>query len=505
MSLMGKHREMLKMNDEIGEIENSIQQLVSGNLDITMQLEQFDLLGELARDIQQISTSFNGYINEIAHVLSHLSAGNMAVSFARDINYQGDFVPIKNALHKIRHSLNKSFEEINGLTHEIDLLCGQVENGSNQIAQNAIDQAELINSLSGTISEITEQTTSNTENVRKAAEDINAIQKEAGVGREYIEQMVASIEKVQSSSRDISGIISIIDGMAQQSKLLALNASIEAARAGEAGRGFSIVANEVGVLAQKSADAVKQTTELIGHSILTARESADIAGRTSESFKSIQEAIGSVTKLCTEVAEASEEQTARLKDTSGIIADISGVVQNNAAYAEESCAGVAQLSEASLKLRAVMGRYRLKQQGGAEVKLEDSGRLDQGIQDKLLALLHKALTMEEVDAALEGTIKEQKDFECLYVIDAAGKQLSHTIMNQDIIAEQDENFKPAMPGDYHGEKKYFRQAIKKPGEWYVSVEYISTATGGLCKTLSYAYEGMDRNTYVICVDLICRY
>ena len=89
MNLMRKRTEIFKMNGEIGEIENSIQQLVNGNLDITMQMEQFDLLGNLAADIQQISTAFNGYINEISHVLSHLSAGNMAVSFAKDINYQG--------------------------------------------------------------------------------------------------------------------------------------------------------------------------------------------------------------------------------------------------------------------------------------------------------------------------------------------------------------------------------------------------------------------------------
>ncbi len=504
MNLMRKRAKVIKMNGEIGEIESTIQQLVNGNLDITMQMEQFDLLGNLAIDIQQISTAFNGYINEISHVLSHLSAGNMAVSFDKDVHYQGDFVPIKNALHKIKHSLNKSFEEINDLTHEVDRLCDQVENGSNQITQNAIDQAELINNLSGTIYEITRQTTINTQNVRKAAEDINTIQTEAKVGREYIEQMVDSIKKVQSSSQDISSIISIIDEMANQSKLLALNASIEAARAGEAGRGFSIVANEVGILAQKSADAVKQTTELINHSILTAKESSRIAQKTSESFKSIQGSIESVTTLCEEVAEASEEQTNRLKHTSDIISDISGVVQNNAAYAEENCAGVTELSELTSKLRAIMSRYRLAKQGDT-VKIVNNSQLDKEVQERLFSLLEKATTTKEVDTVLENIIKDQKDFECLYVIDSLGKQLSHTIMNPEIIAEQDENFKPAMPGDYHGEKKYYRQAIKNANEWYVSVDYISTATGGLCKTLSYAYEAQDKKTYVICVDLICKY
>lgn len=78
-------------------------------------------------------------------------------------------------------------------------------------------------------------------------------------------------------------------------------------------------------------------------------------------------------------------------------------------------------------------------------------------------------------------------------------------MNPELLVEQDENFKPAMPGDYYGRKKYFRQAIKNPDEWYTSLEYISTATGGLCKTLSYSYSNKDQQRYVICIDLICRF
>ena len=131
--------------------------------------------------------------------------------------------------------------------------------------------------------------------------------------------------------------------------------------------------------------------------------------------------------------------------------------------------------------------------------------MNKALQDKLVTQLRKASAPREIDSLLEEIIQEEKDFECLYVIDGDGNQLSNTIMNPAIIAEQDENFRPAMPGDYHGDKKYYRQAIKKPKEWYVSVDYISTATGGLCRTLSYAYEGNDGKTFVICVDLICTY
>ena len=118
-SNMEKRQDLKKMTVEATELINNTHQLVSGNLDIFINTQDYKLLGELANDINQISTTFTGYINEIAHILSHLSAGNMAVSSANDLNYKGDFVPIKNALHKIKNSLNHSFEEINiekGLT-----------------------------------------------------------------------------------------------------------------------------------------------------------------------------------------------------------------------------------------------------------------------------------------------------------------------------------------------------------------------------------------------------
>lgn len=115
---MWKRQDYKKMTFEAGELREHTHQLVDGKLDLSIHAEDYLQLKELANDINQISTTFNGYINEIAHILSHLSAGNMAVGDDKTLHYHGDFVPIKNALHKIRHSLNHSFEEINELTHE---------------------------------------------------------------------------------------------------------------------------------------------------------------------------------------------------------------------------------------------------------------------------------------------------------------------------------------------------------------------------------------------------
>lgn len=502
---MLRKRNMEKLSAEALELVNYTHQLAAGDLEIAVKTEDYSFLGDLAEDIGGISTALNRYINEISHILSHLSAGNMAVSFTKDIDYQGDFLPIRNALHKIRRSLNNSFEEINLLSGEVDKLCLQVEERSTQLARSAAEQAQLINSLTDTIYSISEQTSSNAANAKAVSDNVGTIQKDAEIGSEYMNQMLASIQEVKNSSDDISDIITIINDISGQTKLLALNAAIEAARAGDSGTGFSVVAREVGALAEKSSSAVKQTTQLIEKNISTTKASVNIANKTSESFNRIQTSINHVAKLCTDIAQVSEVQSVSLKETLQIITDISGAVQNNAAFAQENCAGATNLAELSAQLKNVLSRYRLKKDAVPGAAAASLNKIDSGLLSKYINMLRQVAAEGWMDGALKEIVSQNKDFECLYIIDGSGHQISHTVMNPDIEVEQDENFRPAMPGDYHGSKKYYRQAIKCKNEWYASYEYISTATGGLCRTYSCSYEGIDGNTYVLCIDLICRF
>ena len=503
---MRRHKELMKISEEAFSIRCQTKQMLSGNLDINIETDHFMFLEDLAEDINQINSSFNAYINEISHILSHLSVGNMTVAFLEDVLYQGDFLPIKNALHKIRHSLNCSFEEIHKLSMEIDAMSNQVERDSSLLAKNTTEQAALISDLTSTIYDITDKTVHNAVNAKAAAKTVEAITKETENGRSYMNHMLSSVDKVKFSIDDISNVIELINGIAQQTRLLALNASIEASRAGESGQGFSVVASEIHKLAQKSSDAVGQTTKLINNSIAAADESAIITKKTVESFKNIHDSIEGVTGLCNEIAELSNIQAENLKETSAIITNISEGIQSNAAYAQENSAGAMNLSNISTHLKKVLQRYRLK--GQENVLVTDHTMEEESTREltnKLISKLFYAANTQAIDTILETDIQNQRDVECLYVINGAGKQLSHTIMNPRIMVEQDENFKPALPGEDYSSKKYFRQAMKNKQELYTSLEYISKATGNLCKTISYAYQGIDNEYYVICIDLLCRF
>ncbi len=490
---------------EVQKVKDIISRMTQGDLEHRLEEEEFGVLGDLAGDINGIGSILNDYVNEISHVLSHLSAGNMAVAFSEEIQFRGDFLPVKNALHKIKHSLNRSFQEIHQLSRDIDQMTGRVENGSSMIAQDSIKQKELIRDLTDTISDIAGQTDANAADASEVAKNAADIRRETETGREYMDQMMVSIQRVTESSKDISSIIEILKGLARQTKLLSLNAAIEAARAGEEGRGFSVVAEEVGLLASKSELAVRQTTDLINNSIMSSKVCAEVAGRTAKSFASIQTSIETLAGLCGNIAVSCTDQAHKINMTSSIISNIYEVSQSYSSYAQANKSDALSLTELSGRLREVLKRYHLSDQAEDSRNREISKDLTKPLMDYLADLLRQTGSIEEMNLVLEREIMDRRDVECMYVIGEDGRQITKTILNPEIIMEQDENFKPALPGDYHGDKKYFRQAVKHPEDLYCSREYISTATGGLCRTLSFLCRGSEDRSFVICIDLICSF
>ena len=502
---MSTDREVELYIHEIQAVKGVISRMTQGDLDHRLNPNDFQQFADLAGDINGISTILNDYVNEISHVLSHLSAGNMAVSFSEGIHFRGDFRPVKNALRKIKRSLNQSFQEIRQLSYEIDQMTGRVESGSSLIAADSVRQMELIGQLTDTISEIAGQTDANAADASEAAGNAGKIRKETETGRIYMDQMMESIQRVSDSSRDISSIIEILKGLARQTKLLSLNAAIEAARAGDEGRGFSVVAEEVGNLASQSELAVRRTTELINKSIQSSRDCAEVAEKTAASFALIQSSIEALAGLCGNIAGSCADQAQKINQTSSIITNIYEVSQSYAAYAQTNSANALLLAEMSASLKEVLKRYLLADQAVANVNRDIKEDLGKPLMDRMAELLKTAESPEEMNLILEREMAACKDVECMYVIGEDGKQITRTILNPHIITEQDENFQPALPGDDHGDKKYFRQAIKYPEELYCSYEYISTATGGLCRTLSLLCRGANDKSFVICIDLICNF
>lgn len=502
---MRKFKKNQTIFEESQTITNSIHQMAEGMLDAQIPITEDMTLQDLAMDFNDISVLLNSYIREISHVISHLSAGDMTVQLDKNVKFKGDFVPLKNALTKISSSLNNTFSSISELSLCIDEMCTGLDDSSNIIAGNATEQAKLISDLSDTMNDITKKTEKNTENARLAAEDATEAKREAQEGKLLMNQMLNSMEAVKSSTNDISKVIEMISGIAGQTKLLALNASIEAARAGEAGKGFAVVAEQVGNLASQSALAVNRTSELISNNYEKVKESTEIANKTASSFSFIHKSIERIVNLNSQILESSKAQEYSFKSTTSIITNISDVVQNNAAFAEEGAASVSSLLEQSNKLRELISNFRIKGQNNGVVKnTEADTKYDKSIMKELIEILKDCVTYKSMDEFLTKTLVGKSDIECFYVIDKAGIQVTHTILNPDILTDNCIDFKPNEPGTDNSSKKYFRQAILLDGDVYSSHDYISGATGKLCRTVSQMYKSKDGNNYVICADISCK-
>ena len=172
-------------------------------------------------------------------------------------------------------------------------------------------------------------------------------------------QLTLSMEDISKASEETQKIIKTIDGIAFQTNLLALNAAVEAARAGEAGAGFAVVAEEVRNLAIRSADAVKNTAELIEGTVKKVIDGSEIVSTTNEAFDKVAEIAGKVGELVAEISEASDEQSNGIELVNIAVNEMDKVVQQNAANAEESASASEELNAQAEQLKDYVGELAL--------------------------------------------------------------------------------------------------------------------------------------------------
>jgi len=220
----------------------------------------------------------------------------------------------------------------------------QVASSSQALAQGSSEQAASLEKTSASSEEITAMTRKNAENSATAATLMTAVDQRVIEGNRTLGEMVQSMQEITGSSDKISKIIKVIDEIAFQTNILALNAAVEAARAGEAGMGFAVVADEVRSLAQRSAQAAKDTSALIAESIAKSNEGSTRLERVAEVIRAITESTVKVKTLVDEVNLGSQEQARGIEQISKAIAQMDQVTQGTAASAEEGASASQELS-----------------------------------------------------------------------------------------------------------------------------------------------------------------
>ncbi len=234
----------------------------------------------------------------------------------------------------------------------------QVAGSSSSLASGASQQAASLEETSASVEEISSMTKKNAENSQVAAEVMTTVDKHVKEGNRTLEQMVLSMHDISASSDKIGKIIKVIDEIAFQTNILALNAAVEAARAGEAGMGFAVVADEVRNLAQRSAQAAKDTAALIEDSIAKSMEGGSKLQQVTEVIRAITESSAKVKTLVDEVNLGSQEQARGIDEISKAVGQMNQVTQSTAANAEESASASEELSGQAAAMGQVVERLR---------------------------------------------------------------------------------------------------------------------------------------------------
>lgn len=255
--------------------------------------------------------------------------------------------------------LLSSIVELGDGAEQVATAASQVSSSSQSLAQGASQQAASLEETSASSEEINSMARKNTDNSRSTAELLLRSQEKVGQANRYLQEMVVSMNLITDSSGKISKIIKVIDEIAFQTNILALNAAVEAARAGEAGMGFAVVADEVRSLAQRSAQAAKDTAILIEDSISRSNEGKVKVDQVALAIQAVTEDSAKVKVMVDEVSLGSEEQSRGIDQIGRSISQMEQVTQTNAASAEESAAAAQQLSAQSETLKSVINRLHV--------------------------------------------------------------------------------------------------------------------------------------------------
>lgn len=250
----------------------------------------------------------------------------------------------------------------------------QVAGSAQTLSQGATEQAASLEETSASMEEMASMTRRNAESTRQAVTLVADVHRRAHDSTDALQQMVQSMDAIQDSSQKVSKIIRTIDEIAFQTNILALNAAVEAARAGEAGMGFAVVADEVRSLAQRSAQAAKDTAALIEESIAKARSGNQKVGQVAESIAGITDAVNRVKALVEDVSEASRQQTQGLDHVAQALSQMERVTQDTAATAEESAAASEELSAQAAMTLEVVGQLQALVGAGDVRPVSTSGR-----------------------------------------------------------------------------------------------------------------------------------
>ncbi len=354
------------MDNVRGNLQNLVEEMtvlaksaIDGKLEVRGDITKFK--GGYREIVAGVNDTLEAVITPIRSVsecLEKIAGGDLNVEVEGD--YKGDHAILKNSLNKTISSINDILSHVASVVEQVDSGSKQVSNASSALSSAASDQASALEEISASMQEINSRAAQNADHASQANSLAAVARKSAETGNSKMRGMLSSMNDISDAATNISKIIKTIDEIAFQTNLLALNAAVEAARAGKHGKGFTVVAEEVRNLAQRSAKAARETADMIDASLTKTREGSKIAAETSRSLEEISGGVTRVSDLISEIAAASKEQKTGITQVNQGLAQVDSVTQQNTATAQESAAASMELSMRAEELKTVIAKFKLR-------------------------------------------------------------------------------------------------------------------------------------------------
>ena len=331
-----------------------------GDFSQRLDIKSADEVGQLANSLNSMSST----LQEAATVANKIADRNLDV----EVVLASDHDQLGLALQKMAENLNKVLSQVQVTGEQIASGSAQSSDASQSLSQATTESAASLQQITASISQIGAQTKQNSENAQQANQLATAARSSAATGGERMDEMNSAMKNLNESADKIAKIIKVIDEIAFQTNLLALNAAVEAARAGTYGKGFAVVAEEVRNLAGRSAEAAKETAELLESNEDLVNKANSIAEHTGEALTEIVDGISKAADLVGEIASASQEQAQGVAQIGQGLNQLEAATQQNTANAEETASVSEELSGQARMLHEILAQFQLKKD--AEIHLE---------------------------------------------------------------------------------------------------------------------------------------
>ncbi|MGN1089094.1 MAG: methyl-accepting chemotaxis protein [Huintestinicola sp.] len=341
----------------LNKLSQDAKKMAAGDLTVDFNYESDDEIGALCSSFAECTRITCGYIKDISRILDSLAEGDFTVDVTDE--YIGDFEAIKEALTNIITSMRTTLNNIELASGQVNQGAASVAESSTRLAAGVHDQTENIRKLNDEISLVLQKVRENDENARNASRMADSAKCKLEESNSEMKKLLKAMHDISAMSDETAKIVKTIDDIAFQTNILALNASVEAARAGAAGKGFTVVADEVRNLAGKSAEAANRTAKLISETVEAVNAGALLADSTASSLAEAVEDTDMVNRNIAQISESSRAQTDHMDSIYEGINSISAIVNDTADTAQSGAASSEELSGQASMLSDLISEFRL--------------------------------------------------------------------------------------------------------------------------------------------------